>query len=709
MRPCPIVRAALVLLLGIMLTGSSATAAESLKDAISPYLRAHADDEIEWHPWGEDALRRAKQEQKLIFLSIGYASCHWCHVQARTTFSDPRVISILKDHFVSILVDREERPDLDHHFAAVMSAMTGQQGWPANFFLAPDLTPLFAAGYIAPESEFGTPGLLDVADKLATRWTTDRDAFLKEVEEISSELRALFDNRAVAAGPAQGLSDPRRAATQAWTDSFDAEYGGFGQGQKFLFPNVLSFLLNESVRLDDTGLMEKTLATLDQMAAGGIRDQLGGAFHRYAVDRYWQVPHFEIMLNENALMAVLYLEAYQASGRPRYAAVARGILDDLLERFRLPGGGFATALDADSGEIEGVFYTWTTEEVRAVLGEAQAAPFLSDYLDSEHGLLKGRAVLRIRREPAAFLDIQTRHSKNLQRLRAARARRPAPLSDDKVLTSWTALAVSAFAKAAQVLGEERYYQVAIQEAEQLMASVNANGRLVHSRRGEVLGEDVFLDDYSFLAQALIDLFETDFDPEHLDRALALMEDAFTLFQAETGALFQFTPIDRDSDIPTRVILDEIGTPSGNAIAMSALYRLRLFGADEAFARRAEEVALELASHFETSAGSVTGSLNGLSFRSNEAREIVIVGRLQDDATQDLLREVRRRRLPGTVLAVIPEDAPQLDGDWILLSGRPLLDNRPTAYICRNRLCNFPVNSVDAFAMQLDAINHQTAR
>jgi uncharacterized protein YyaL (SSP411 family) len=296
-----------------------------LSEATSPYLLLHAEDAIDWHPWGEQALERARQENKLIFLSLGYASCYWCHVLARTTFADERVVETLNEHFVSILVDQEERPDLDNYFMDIMLAMAGLSGSPANFLLTPDLVPLFAAGYLAPEPEYGAPGFVSVLQSLVKEWSDNREDILRDADMIRGQLQNLAEP--VAMGAARGREDPRESAVGSWSGAFDETYGGFGRDSKFLLPNVLSFLLHQGVWRRDAALLENVFKTLDHMAAGGVRDQLGGAFHRYAVDRFWQVAHFEIMLNENAWLARLYLEAYQASGKARYAAVARGILE----------------------------------------------------------------------------------------------------------------------------------------------------------------------------------------------------------------------------------------------------------------------------------------------------------------------------------------------------------------------------------------------
>jgi hypothetical protein len=615
------------------------------------------------------------------------------------------VIETLNEHFISILVDREERPDVDGYFMEIMLAMVGRSGSPANFFLTPDVVPLFAAGYLAPEAEYGEPGFVTIVHALVKEWADNHQAILADADEIRGQLRDLAEP--IPTGTARGRKDPREIAVRSWTGAFDGTYGGFGGESKFLRPNVLSFLLHQGVRRGDAALLENVFRTLDHMAAGGVRDQLGGAFHRYAVDRFWQVPHFEIMLDQNALLARLYLEAYQASGKPRYAAVARAILEDLVARFRLPDGGFASALDAETESKEGFFYTWTGEEVRSALGAEMAGPFIEAYVDRSHGLVRGRSVLRLLDNPESLLMTQDLLRESRSRLLDTRRARIAPLRDDKVLTSWNALTVSAFAKAAQVLDEERYLQVARKAIRSLLAAPSEVYRLPHSRRGGKAGEAVFLDDYAFLVQALLDLYETDFQVSRLDDARMVMEILIERFQEEPGMPFRFTPIERPSDIPVRTILGEEGTPSGNAAALIALHRLVLFGAEAVFEEQTRAISRGLGRYLESSAAFATGLLPALDFKPTEAHEIVIVGNPGDDDTRKLLGEVYRRLLHGTVLAVVAPDAPRENEKWPLLAARPLLDGNATAYVCKNRLCDLPVDTPQALSAQLDKLVSRT--
>ena len=688
-----------------LLTSPVAEAGAKLAGEKSPYLLKHVNDAIDWHPWGDDALELAERENRMIFLSIGYSTCHWCHVMARTTFSDPRIVALLNDNFVSILVDREERPDIDRHFADVMMAKTGRSGWPANFLMTPDLVPLFAAAYIAPEPAYGEPGLVSVAELLAAEWRENPDAVALEAERIATKLR---DRLAPAApGLARGSEDPRNRAVRAWTGYLDLRHGGFGKGQKFPLPNVLSLLLHQAVKRQDAALLDMVFLTLDHMAAGGIRDQLGGAFHRYAVDRSWLVPHFEIMLDENAVLAVVYIKAFQASGDPRYAVVARGILDDLLARFRLPGGGFGSALDADTEGVEGRYYTWTADEVRSVLGGDHSVPFLSAYLDVEGEAVQGRNVLRLKTDPRTLLFVQEELTESRQRLLEARRERPRPFRDNKALTSANALAVSAFAIASQVLNDQHYLEVAQLEMEILLDNAAEGRGLRHSRIGDWIGDEVFLDDYAFVIQALLDLYEADFDPGHLETAAQLMDRVIDRFEDSESLPFRFVPKDEQTQIPARPVLDEeLGIPSGNAAALAALYRLYLFSARPELEQLASSKLVNLGRYFDQSAMWSSGLLRAMDFKPDEAYEIVIVGRAGEEDTQALLDVVRRKLLHGVVVAVIEPDVPEENDAWPLLMRRPMMDDLATAYVCQNRLCDLPVNTPAALSGQLTKVIHQ---
>jgi hypothetical protein len=675
----------------------SGARAGALSDATSPYLLAHADDAIEWTQWRRDALERARRDDKLIFVSIGYSACHWCHVMARKTFADERVIGLLNENFVTILIDREERPDLDAHFMPVMATLHGPTGSPANFVLTPDLEPLYAVGYLGPDREFGRPGLVTNLQSMVTSWNEDRDTVRRDVSRIREALASLQEP-ILDHGPTS-RPDPREAAARAWSAAFDPVYGGLGAEPKFPRANVLSFLLRHAVWTGDDVVLDEVYRTLDAMAAGGIRDQLGGMFHRYTVDRAWWIPHFEIMLEGNALLARVYLAAYQASGRERYATIAREILADMMARLHLPGGGFATALDAETEGVDGLFYTWTADEVRAVLGQ-DAAPFISAYVDEVRGAVDGRGVLRLRDSQDDLVGTQQRLAASRASMRAAREQRPPPFRDEKVVTSWNALAVSALAHAARVFDDARYSRIAQDEMTRLL---RASDDLRHSHYDGRAAEEVFLDDYAFLAEALIDLYETDFRPERLDDARALLEVVLRRFERDPGNGFRLTPRDRVSAIAARGVVQEGDAPSGNAAILTAMHRLSLYGAESVFEAPAAEMVRDLGATLDIRGAYSSGLLKALAFQPDEAHEIVIVGLLENEDTQHLLRIARRRVLHGTVLAVIPPDAELDNKAWALLSSRPQIDGKATAYVCHRRLCDLPVNQPSEFGAQLDRL------
>ncbi len=675
-------------------TGAAARAG-SLAESPSAYLAAHAEDAIAWQTWDGEALAGAGREDRLIFLTLGYAACHWCHVLARTTLKDAGVLAALDKDYVSILVDREERPDLDRHFSDAMLAMTGQSGYPALFVLTPDGVPVFSSGYLAATPEYGKPGLLEVLRGLTGMWRGERGALLANAETNRAWLRANATPD-LSATEEDVAFDARADAVRQWRRAFDTVHGGFGHEPKFLRPDLLSFLLDEAVRRGDKELLRMTVFSLDHMAAGGVRDQLGGAFHRYAVDRFWQLPHFEIMLDENAWMALAYLRVYRATAAPRHAAVARGILDDLLHRFRLENGALAASLDAESGGEEGGYYLWAADGIRAALGAEQADDFIAAYLGE-------RGILRLAAPPEKLVSVEEKYVAQREKLLRARETRVAPRRDDKLLTPSNAVALMAFADAVVILGDEKYLAAAKSILARLLPAYPEIEGLAHSRREGRESESRFLSDYAFLALALLHLFETDFDVSRLDTARALMTAALQKFQPEPGTPFR-TVAGADADeIAARIDLDENGAPSANAAALEALYRLALFGAGGTFEEEARAISAGLAGYLRDNAAHATGLLAALNYAPGDAREIVIAGNPAGADTKALLHEVYTRPLTGIVIAIVSPNAPRDQADWPLLAGRPLLAERATAYVCKNRLCNLPVDNPQDLAAQLDEL------
>ncbi len=693
-------------LIPLLLWSSFAQGADRLQNATSPYLRQHIGDRVDWHPWNEAALHRARQGEKLIFLSIGYSSCHWCHKMARDTFADPRVADFLNEHFVAILVDREERPDLDGLYLDVARAMNGEAGWPLNVILTPDLLPLFASGYLPPRPRFGLSGLEEILRGIQGAWSGNRQALLRDEALIRRQLRELSEFPGAGEGTGADGVDPRQRAADYWLRQWDDQYGGFGRGAKFLHAEVLSLLLRRSLQTGDQRYADAVFTTLDQMAAGGVRDQLGGAFHRYSADRFWQIPHFEIMLYDNALMARVYLEAFQMSGRSRYAFVVRAILEDLLDRFRLPDGSFASALDADSADgsghgREGAYYTWTPAETAAVLGGEDQRKLLAGFLNPRQGTVDGRAILRLQSSPATLVEHHRNLAPLLKQLRTARKDRPAPHRDEKVITAWNALTISAFALASRVLAEPRYLQVARTAMASLEKRAWRDGVLKHSRLNDQSGEAVFLDGYACLLQVLLDLYETDFNVEWLQRAARVADDLFEKFQTAPGQPFRLMPRGQTGPAAERVpLLNQEGVPSGNATALTALARLSLYRREEAFQKRVAAIRDGLRGFMAGDGHRAADLLRVLDFQTREAREVILVGPPRAAATRRLLRAVHDRFLPGTVIALLDPAAPAAGHGWSLLAMRSMLKGQPTAYVCVNALCKQPVTTVAELEKQL---------
>ena len=673
-----------------------------LRDATSPYLLQHAQNPVDWYPWGTEALERAKKEQKLIFLSIGYAACHWCHVMERESFTDPKTAALLNAHYISIKVDREERPDLDGHFMEILTTFTESGGWPLNMILTPTLQPVYGGTYFPPTPAHGKPGFRSMLVFLHNEWQEDRAMVLERSKQFG-----ILPNVDLPLPTDQSQEQPKDPATEAalfWRERFDKTHGGIGEGVKFPQPAILSLLLRQSVNAQRFALADPALKTLDHMAAGGVRDQLGGAFHRYAVDRRWQIPHFEIMLYDNALLARVYLEAFQLTGQAHYALIVREILDDLLARFREPGGCFISSLDADSEGEEGLFYTWTEEEIVAVLGRAQATPFMELFFDPLEGLVAGRSVLRFMEDTHTLPKVRADLRKTRRALLTARDRRPPPARDDKILTSWNALTLSALARAGAVLGEEKYIQAAQECLEDLTrhSGGEAAHQLRHSRRGNRLSPQVFLDDYAFLTQALLDLYETTFDLRLLQKARTLANVMLDRFQPASGQPFQLTPRAQTSAIPVRTVLEDGVTPAGNSVALVSLQRLARLSEDARFKKEAGSIRQQLAVRLQKQWATSPELLHAWDYEPDRMLEVIVVGQRHHPETQSLLQEVRRRLIPGLVLVFINPDHTVDAQAWPLLSGRRALQGKPTAYVCGTRFCRIPVHHAKALAGQLDA-------
>jgi uncharacterized protein len=574
-----------------------------LSDELSPYLLQHAGNPVDWRPWGDEALGLARSQQKPIFLSIGYAACHWCHVMAHESFEDAEIAGLLNEHFICIKVDREERPDLDMIYMEAVQMVTGRGGWPMSLFLTPECKPFYGGTYWPPRARGGMSGFDQVVRAVADAWQNHRNDLLAQAERITQLLeshvgeepgrvREMHQSEATlqsgALHAAYNFDAPQQAAEAALRQAFDPQFGGFGPAPKYPQPLALRWLLGRWRRTHDDALLQLVTTTLDRMQGGGLFDHLGGGFHRYSVDQRWLVPHFEKMLYDNGLLAGCYLEAWEATGHERYAAIVRQTLDYLLRDMADPLGGFYSSEDADSEGEEGKFYLWTPAEIETVLGPEAANVFCRVYDVTEAGNFEGRNILNLSRPlelEAKMLGraptaLAAELAADRQKLLAARNQRVHPGRDDKVLVGWNSFAIDALARAGRLLGEPRYTAAADRAADFLGTHLRHDGRLLHNWRAGRAGHQAYLDDYAGLANALVTLHETTGAAARLDQAAGLADDILTRFADPQQGGFFYTAADDEPLIVRNKDMIDSPIPSGNGLAAMLLLRLAAHGRSE---------------------------------------------------------------------------------------------------------------------------------
>ncbi len=658
----------------------------------SLYLRQHADNPVDWYPWGEEAFAKSVDEDKPILLSIGYSSCHWCHVMAHESFEDPQIAAQMNADFVCVKVDREERPDVDALYMQATIGLSGSGGWPMTVFLTPAREPFFAGTYFPPEGMQGRPGFPDVLRHVRAAYDGRRADVATTADQVAQSLRS-----ASALPPATGGLD-RRTVDDALTGlalHFDAEHGGFGTAPKFPPHVALDFLVRRMwQRPDDAHAARMVEQTLTRIADGGIHDQVGGGFHRYSVDRVWLVPHFEKMLYDNALLAAVYALAHRVTSERRWREVAERTLDYLVREMRLPGGGFAAAQDADSPGGEGAFFVWTAEQLEAVLARDEAQAIVLRYGMRPEGNFEGANILHVA-APMDYVaqavgpDAPLLVASALGKLYAARSGRPAPARDDKIVTAWNALAVQAFAEAGVAFGRSDYLSVAIATAELLLERLVVDGRL---RRTFVDGSAHHLgclDDYADLVVALVALYNATFDQRWLDEARALAERAIALFGDEQGAGFYYAGADADQLVARTRDVEDHPTPSGSAQLALGMLRLGAVTGDHELHRRAVATLAHLADAAGRYPQAFGATLTAIDLATAPTRRQVVIVRGDAGAT-DALVAAARQAGPHAALVVGDADQP----------GMPLLAGRgaatlPAAYVCTNETCSQPVTDAEA--------------
>ncbi len=654
----------------------------------SPYLQQHAHNPVDWYPWGDEAFAKAEAEQKPVFVSIGYSTCHWCHVMAHESFEAAETANILNTNFVSIKVDREERPDLDYIYMGAVHALTGSGGWPLSVFLTPDKQPFYGGTYFPKEPRYGMPSFTQLLLALVEAWTERRDELLAGGQQILGILHRQQGLPAAGNAPASAASETIERAYRALRQQFDKTHGGWGSAPKFPQPMALEFLLRYHHATGDHAALALATQTLEAMARGGIFDQLGGGFHRYTVDANWLVPHFERMLYDNALLARVYLHAWQVTANPLFRAVAEEVLDYVQREMTDAGGGFYAAQDADSEGEEGRFYLWTPGEIQAVFG-GPAERFLALYGVTEAGNFEGKNILTFN----GIYEDREALAAARRRLFDAREQRPHPHRDEKALTAWNGLMLAAFAEAARAFERADYRRTAERNAAFLLDALStADGRLWRSWKDGQARISGFLEDYANLSEGLLALYQTTFAPRWYHAAHRLVETILAHFATDAG--FYDTADDAEALVVRPRSTQDNATPSGNAMAATVLLKLARLSGEPRYA--------EIAQRSLDAIGDIAGQhplsfaqwLIALESAQATPTEVAVVGEVQAADTQALLRALGDGYHPHRLIAVGTDDT------LPLLRHRPMLDGQATAYVCVGGTCKPAITQAEALKQLL---------
>ncbi|HVG29896.1 MAG TPA: thioredoxin domain-containing protein [Pyrinomonadaceae bacterium] len=673
----------------------------------SPYLLQHAHNPVDWYPWGEEALARARAEDKPILLSIGYSACHWCHVMERESFENDEIARVMNENFVNIKVDREERPDLDQVYMNAVQMMTGHGGWPMTVFLTPDLVPFYGGTYFPPEDRHNLPGFPRVLLGVAQAYRTSPDEIAQTASSVLGELRRTGAARESNAALTEELLD---GAVRGLSRNYDPRHGGFGGAPKFPSPMGLEFLLRAHKRTGDENALRMVTHTCRKMAGGGMYDQLGGGFHRYSTDARWLVPHFEKMLYDNAQLSRLYLHVWQATKDESFRRVAVETLEYVVREMTDESGGFYSTQDADSEGVEGKFFVWSREELGRLLGEEDAALVAAYYDVSAEGNFEGENILNTPR-PAAEVarELGVTADQIIQAvgrarpvLFAEREKRVKPGRDEKVIAAWNGMMLQSFAEAAAVLEREDFRAVAERNADFILERLRADSHLLHVYKDGRAKQHAFLDDYACVASGLLSVYETTGSLRWLRECLALTEQMLAEFWDGEGGGFFYTGESSEKLIVRQKDYFDNATPSGNSVAAGLLARLAALTENEDYRRRAVTVfrlVRDAAERYPSAFGCLLGALD---FHLSTPAEIVVVGKPGDGPTLELLREVWSRYLPNKIVAPAGEGDEEAAVIVPLLRGRTLIGGRATAYVCENYACQRPVNDAKELAAQLGA-------
>ncbi len=682
-----------------------------LANETSPYLLQHSHNPVDWYPWGQEALERASQENRPIFLSIGYSACHWCHVMAHESFEDPETASIMNAHFINIKVDREERPDLDHIYMSAVQLMSRHGGWPMSVFLTPDLKPFFGGTYFPPEDRMGLTSFKRILSGVANAWKTRREELLQSSDQLLSVLTQISEILPSNKSLSSELMDQ---AVEKIVQNFDSQYGGFGGAPKFFHTTELRLCLRSWKKTGLARYLYVVTHTLDQMSQGGIYDQLGGGFHRYSTDDRWLVPHFEKMLYDNALLVPIYLETFQATGNTRYATIARETLDFVLREMTSREGFFYSALDADSENEEGKFYVWDFEEITQHLGNELGDIFASVYGVSTVGNWEGKNILHqtipldlaAKKHNISLPSLEQKLIQARKSLLQERSKRIRPFRDEKALISWNGLMVHALSMGSQVLDEPRYLEAAQKAMEFLISTLwnDREAQLFHSYCQSRARFQAYLDDYACLIDGAISLFEVDCDLRWLKTAINMANTMCSHYWDETRGAFYFTATNHEPLILRTRDYHDGSIPSSTAMAITALARLGRLTTENRYLNIAESALKAHASTMEESPMATAQMLFALDFLHNQTKEIIILPGADAQEYSRMMRTIFSSFVPNKIVICKNEKTPweELEQMLPMVREKRVVGNKTTVYVCENYTCQKPSTTLEELTNALNS-------
>ena len=711
-----ILKIKLIMQEGDIMSVTMAKRSNRLVNEKSPYLLQHAHNPVDWYPWAEEAFDKAKSEDKPIFLSIGYSTCHWCHVMEGESFEDDEVADLMNQTFISIKVDKEERPDIDNIYMTICQAMTGSGGWPLTIMMTPEKKPFFSATYIPKKSKYGRMGMMDLIKKVDHLWKTNKKSLISSAEKLTEGLHNIYTEE-------KGKSIDKHILNEAVKDFnglFDEQYGGFGTAPKFPSPHNLFFLLRDYKRNNNKKSLDMVTKTLDAMAMGGIFDHIGYGFHRYSTDRKWMLPHFEKMLYDQAMIVLAYVEAYQATQNDKYKVTCDSIFQYIINDMKSKEGAFYSAEDADSEGVEGKFYVWRVEEIRKILNEDDAQLAIKAYgmkeegnfRDEATGKMEGLNILHFEKDIESLSnelnlsvsDLKAKLEQIKMKLKEVRDKRVRPLRDEKILTDWNGLIIGALAKVGRTFNNEEYIKTARTAADFFINSIKENGRLLHRYIDGQWNYKGNIDDYAFLVFGLLELYEATFDLKYLKKAFSLNNEAIKLFWDERQGGFYFTPKDgEDIIIRTKEVYDG-AIPSGNSMALLNLIKLSRISGNSKLESYANKLQETFSRTIEGAPLGYTQFLCGVDYLIGSSYEIVISGDRNSEDTKNIIFQLNRRFIPNKVVVFNPinEDNSELIKIAPYVKDEKAVEGKATVYICKNFTCGMPITEVDEMLRNLNA-------